>query len=708
MASELARAYVQIVPTAQGMKGQLEELLGKESTDTGKQAGTNIGNSIGAFIKKTLAVIGIGSMITSAIMEGANLEQSLGGIETLFKESSDEIVAYANDAWKTAGMSANDYMETATSFAASLLQGVAGDTEQAAKITDMAITDMSDNANKMGTDMEAIQNAYQGFAKQNYTMLDNLKLGYGGTKSEMERLLADARELTGVEYNIDNLADVYNAIHVIQNELHISGLSAEEAAQAVADGLMTEEEAFEAMGTTAKEASTTISGSINAVKGAWANLQADMVLGKDVTGDIQALSESVITAASNLLPAIANLLGSLPSVLVKVIQEIGPPLISAILETIATVASTIGENLPELIETFLKSMFSIIDAVIDNLPVIVAAGIQLLMGFVTGILEALPNLISQVPIIVSTVLTTLLDLIPDVVKAGLTLFTSLVEDLPDIITNIVNIIPTIINAVINCICELIPLIIDTGVELLTALVTNLPLIIKAIIQVIPQIINSISDTFAKLTPLLFEVGFQLFTAIIELLPEILLALMESVYEIVDGIISVFTECFPHMRDVGKEMIAGIWQGIKNGWGNLVTSVKGLAKQLMASIKEVFGIHSPSAVFRDEIGKNLDLGLAEGITGNMDAVNRAMEELTATASIDPVLTESITYNPGEVGVGKTNDELLVLNSMYAYMQQMLPVMAKKNIVMDSGALVGALAPGMDVALGDLIVKNKRRI
>lgn len=683
MASELARAYVQIVPTAQGMKGQLEELLGKESTDTGKQAGTNIGNSIGAFIKKTLAVIGIGSMITSAITEGANLEQSLGGIETLFQESSDEIVAYANDAWKTAGMSANDYMETATSFAASLLQGVAGDTEQAAKITDMAITDMSDNANKMGTDMEAIQNAYQGFAKQNYTMLDNLKLGYGGTKSEMERLLADARELTGVEYNIDNLADVYNAIHVIQENMDITG-------------------------TTAKEASTTISGSINAVKGAWANLQADMVLGKDVTGDIQALSESVITAASNLLPAIANLLGSLPSVLVEVIQEIGPPLISAVLETIATVAGTIGENLPELIDTFLESMFSIIDAVIDNLPVIIAAGIQLLMGLVTGILEALPNLIAQVPIIVSTVLTTLLDLIPDVVEAGLTLFTSLVEDLPDIITNIVNIIPTIINAVIDCICELIPLIIDTGVELLTALVTNLPLIIKAIIQVIPQIINSISDTFAKLTPLLFEVGFQLFTAIIELLPEILLALMESVYEIVDGIISVFTECFPHMRDVGKEMIAGIWQGIKNGWGNLVTSVKGLAKQLMASIKEVFGIHSPSAVFRDEIGKNLDLGLAEGITGNMDAVNRAMDDLTATASIDPVLTESITYNPGDVSIGKTNEELLVLNSMYAYMQQMLPAMAKKNIVMDSGALVGALAPEMDAALGDLVVKNKRRI
>ncbi len=683
MASELAKAYVQIVPTAAGMKEKLEEILGKESTDTGKQAGANIGNSIGSFIKKTLVALGIGDMIKNAIVEGANLEQSLGGIETLFKESSDEVVAYANQAWKTAGMSANNYMETATGFAASLLQGVAGDTQKAAQITDMAIVDMSDNANKMGTDMESIQNAYQGFAKQNYTMLDNLKLGYGGTKSEMERLLADAQELSGVEYNIDNLADVYNAIHVIQENMDITG-------------------------TTAKEASTTISGSINAVKGAWSNLQGDLVLGKDVTEDINALSESVLTAASNLLPAVANLLKSLPKVLVDLIQQLAPPLISAIMETIAEIVNTIGDTLPDLIDTFMQASFSIVDAIIDNLPAIVEAGIRLLMGLVTGILQSLPKLIAQIPIIISTILTTLLDLIPEVAEAGLTLFTSLVEDLPGIITNIVNIIPTLINAIIDCICELIPLIVETGVELLSALVQNLPLIIKAIIAVIPQIINSINDTFAKLTPVMVEVGWELFIALIELLPQVLLAIVESAYEIVAGLISVFTDCYPHMWSVGKDMVAGIWQGIKNGWSDLVASVKKMARQLVTDIKDVFGIHSPSTVFKNEIGKNLDLGFAEGITGNIDAVNKAMDELTEAASMDPILTNTIAYNPGTVKMEKTDGSAQVLSDMYTYMQQKLPELANKQIVMDTGAVVGALAPGMDSALGAMVANDKRRI
>lgn len=684
MASELARAYVQIVPTADGMKNNLEQMMGKESVGVGESAGVSIGKSIGSFMLKALAALKIGDMIKNAIMEGADLEQSLGGVETLFKESSDEVVKYANEAWKTAGMSANDYMQTATGFAASLLQGVAGDTEKAAQITDMAITDMSDNANKMGTDMESIQYAYQGFAKQNYTMLDNLKLGYGGTKTEMERLLADAQELSGVEYNIDNLADVYNAIHVIQENLDITG-------------------------TTAKEASTTISGSINAVKGAWANLQGHLALGEDVTEDIQNLTDSVLTTASNLLPALSNVLKSAPKVIVELIQQIGPPLIDAILTTVSGIVSTIGDNLPDLIDSFLDAVFSIVDAIIDNLPVFIAGGIQLLMGLVTGILKALPELIAQVPIIVRTILTTLLDLIPDVIEAGLNLFTALVDDLPGIITNIVTIIPILINAIIDCICELIPLIVDTGVQLLSALVENLPLIIKAIVAVIPQIINSINDTFAKLTPVMVEVGWDLFIALIELLPQILLAIVESAYEIVAGIVNVFTECYPHMWDVGKEMVEGIWQGIKNGWSKLVSSVKGLAKDLVNNIKATFGIHSPSTVFRDEVGKNLDLGLAEGITGNLDAVNKAMDELEANSTYSlPDITQAVSYNPQEVAVRTSDDTTSILNSMYQYMKQTIPALENRNIVLDTGTLVGAIAPRMDTELGALMMKDRRRI
>lgn len=225
--TELAKAYVQIVPSAKGIKGKISEELGGEANSAGKSAGLSIASAI----KGAIAAAGIGTALKAAIGEGANLQQSLGGIETLFKDSADKVIESAKNAYKTAGMSANEYMETVTSFSASLLQGLAGDTNKAADVADMALTDMSDNANKMGTSMEMIQNAYQGFAKQNYTMLDNLKLGYGGTKTEMQRLLADAQKLTGVKYNLDNLSDVYEAIHVIQEDMGIMGTTAEEASK---------------------------------------------------------------------------------------------------------------------------------------------------------------------------------------------------------------------------------------------------------------------------------------------------------------------------------------------------------------------------------------------------------------------------------------------------------------------------------------------
>lgn len=253
--TELAKAYVQIIPSAEGIKGKITEALGGEAASAGQSAGKSIGGNLVGTLKKALVAAGIGTAIKESIEEGAALEQSIGGIETLFKDSADTIKQYASDAYKTAGMSANEYMETATGFAASLLQGLGGNTAKAADIANMSITDMSDNANKMGTDMESIKNAYAGFSKQNYTMLDNLKLGYGGTKSEMERLLADAQKLSGVEYNIDNLSDVYSAIHVIQEDLDITG-------------------------TTAKEAASTLSGSLSSMKAAFTNVLGNLALGE--------------------------------------------------------------------------------------------------------------------------------------------------------------------------------------------------------------------------------------------------------------------------------------------------------------------------------------------------------------------------------------------------------------------------------------------
>lgn len=312
MATELAKAYVQIIPSASGIKGRLAGIMNPEASAAGDSAGKAAGGSLGSAIKKAIAAAGIGTALKETLMAGADLQQSLGGIETLFKDSADKVIANARNAYQTAGMSANDYMENVTSFSASLLQGLAGDTNKAADVADMALTDMSDNANKMGTSMELIQNAYQGFAKQNYTMLDNLKLGYGGTKTEMQRLLADAEKFSGVKYDISNLSDVYEAIHVIQGEMSISGRTAEEAAEIIERTGRSSAEVYEQIGTTAMEAATTYSGSLAMMKSSLSNLLGDLALGENIRPAMEALISSTSTFLfDNLFPMVGNIFAGL-------------------------------------------------------------------------------------------------------------------------------------------------------------------------------------------------------------------------------------------------------------------------------------------------------------------------------------------------------------------------------------------------------------
>ena len=298
MATELGKAYVQIIPSARGMKGMLSKELGADIPQVGKEAGESLAGKLIGVTKKLIAAAGIGKLIHSSLMEGADLQQSLGGIETLFKGSADVVKKYANEAYKTTGLSANAYMENVTGFSASLLQSLGGDTRKAADVANMAMVDMADNSNKMGTSMDRIQDAYQGFAKQNYTMLDNLKLGYGGTKTEMQRLLADAQKLTGVKYDINNLSDVYQAIHAIQENLDITG-------------------------TTAKEAATTFSGSFASMKAAAQNVLGKLALGEDIMPSLHQLFETVKTfLVGNLIPMVWNVLKGIPQVLAGALGEL--------------------------------------------------------------------------------------------------------------------------------------------------------------------------------------------------------------------------------------------------------------------------------------------------------------------------------------------------------------------------------------------------
>lgn len=298
MATELGKAYVQIIPSARGMKGMLSKELGADIPQVGKEVGESLAGKLISVTKKLIAAAGIGKLIHSSLMEGADLQQSLGGIETLFKGSADVVKKYANEAYKTTGLSANAYMENVTGFSASLLQSLGGDTRKAADVANMAMVDMADNSNKMGTSMDRIQDAYQGFAKQNYTMLDNLKLGYGGTKTEMQRLLADAQKLTGVKYDINNLSDVYQAIHAIQENLDITG-------------------------TTAKEAATTFSGSFASMKAAAQNVLGKLALGEDIMPSLHQLFETVKTfLVGNLIPMVWNVLKGIPQVLAGALGEL--------------------------------------------------------------------------------------------------------------------------------------------------------------------------------------------------------------------------------------------------------------------------------------------------------------------------------------------------------------------------------------------------
>ena len=356
--ADLGKAYVQIVPSAQGISGSITQALGGEVDSAGKNGGTSLGKKIGGFAMKAFAAMEVGKFIKDTIQEGARYEQAVGGIETMFKTSSDKMKAYANEAYKTAGISANDYMEQATSFSASLLQSLGGDTNKAAEAANQAIIDMSDNSAKFGTNIADIQHAYQGFAKQNYTMLDNLKLGYGGTKTEMERLLADAEKLTGKKYNIDNLADVYEAIHVIQEEYDIAG-------------------------TTAKEGSATISGSFDQMKAAASNFMAQLVAGEDIEGATQGLIDSAITFASNLVPAILTVLEQLP-VALKTLAE-------SVVENLKN-----GESRQKMVQGAVDFICAMVEGIVQATPAILEAIVLLVVAIIETIIQYQLTMLSHI------------------------------------------------------------------------------------------------------------------------------------------------------------------------------------------------------------------------------------------------------------------------------------------------------------------------
>ena len=420
---ELGKAYVQIVPSAQGIKSALTEMFDEETDGLGEQTGQSIGQELIGTLKKVIASAGIGKIISDSINMGGALQQSLGGVETLFKDSADTVKEYAAQAYRTVGLSANDYMEQTTSFAASLLSSVSQDTDAAAQLSNMAMVDMADNANKMGTDMQDIQNAYQGFAKQNYTMLDNLKLGYTGTQAEMQRLLNDATKISGVKYDLGNLADMYSAIHIIQQEMDITG-------------------------TAAREAATTLTGSFAAMKAAAENVMGNWSTGADLTEPLQALADTAQTfLVDNLLPMIGNVLAGIP----EIVYSLVPELLQTGTELLSSLAQGFTEGIPEFFSTALPQLLAFTDQLRDNAASFVDAGLNLITQLLNGLIAGLPDLIAYVPDIIINICGIINDNMPKILAEGVSIIVQLVvgivKAVPDLLANWKKILQAVLSVI---------------------------------------------------------------------------------------------------------------------------------------------------------------------------------------------------------------------------------------------------------------------
>jgi phage-related protein len=534
---ELFKIFGRIAVNNEEAHRELDNTTGK-AKEASEKMGKFFGSVAKTVGKASLAAIGaaatgITALTKSAVENYAEYEQLVGGVETLFKDSSSKVLEYANSAYKTAGLSANDYMETVTSFSASLLQSLGGDTEKAAEIGNMAVIDMADNANKMGSSMEAIQNAYAGFAKQNYTMLDNLKLGYGGTKEEMQRLIDDANALNAAQgnmtkYSIDSYADIVSAIHDVQTEMGITG-------------------------TTAQEAATTIQGSLASTKAAWDNWLTG-------TGSVDALVGTVVNSAKLLAKAIGDILPSLTTGISQLVAQLAPeipPLINqllpSIIDSITTLISSLGEQLPSILATILpvitgsapQIINTLITALISSLPIIVSSAGQLILALAAGISQSLPTLIPTIVDVVLQIVMTLVENVNLLVDAAVDLISALAEGLIAALPILIAQAPTIIS------------------KLVQELIAAAPQLLLSAAEIVVQIVSGIADN--------------------------LFALGKSAGEIITTIVEGIGEMWGSLVGVGSQVVAKIRKGISNAWQGLKNWFKGIWDGLFGGLNVNVGV-----------------------------------------------------------------------------------------------------------------------
>lgn len=692
--TQLGKAYVQIVPSMQGLASELRRAFGDSMPD-GHKFGSSLGGKVvsgfGSTIKKGFALAakagiatisaasaGIGAIVKSSASAYADYEQNIGGVETLFKDNADTIVKYASEAYKTAGISANDYMQNVTSFSASLLQGLGGDTAQAAKIANEAMVDMSDNANKMGTDISSIQNAYQGFAKQNYTMLDNLKLGYGGTQSEMARLindsgvLGDSIKVNEKTVNSVSFDKMIEAIHKVQTDLDITG-------------------------TTSKEAATTVSGSLGSVKAAWANLMAGM---GDKNADLKNLIREMVNTvkifAKNIMPVIKQALSGVTTLISELTPDIA-----------AELPQLVSDLLPQLIEAGTQIFQALVKGISDNIGTITQAAITAITTIATALIQNTGPLVQALATIITTIAQALPTILPDLTEA-------IKQQMPLISQAILDSLP----AIIECATQIIVTIAET-------LANNINLIVDGAVKIIDTLAMSLSDsdTAKKLTEAAFKIVFTLTKEIVKNLPDILASGILIAVEIVKGIAQGMVDFFAPVSDAlsdklldltdwfsrkwndfkewGSDMIQAFIDGIKEKWQSLKDTVCDVA----SSVKDFLGFSEPDkgplSNFHTFAPDMMDL-FAKGIADNEDTItmqfNRSLQPLMDTDIIPP----SFSALPEKSVNSGDND---TMNKIIALLETYFPQFAQQgNIYLDGDKLTSRV----DGKLGERVTSNERRL
>ena len=697
---DIGKAYVQIVPSASGIKGQVEGVLGKDMDGAGKSSGQKFGSKLVSTATKILATAQFGKVIGNAFNASAELEQNVGGIKKIYGEAAQTVATNAQKAFKTVQMSSNDYLGMATSFGAALIKSTGGDYQKSAQQAQKAISQISDNYNTFGGDLENLKRAYMNFAKGNFTMLDNLNLGFGGSKQGMQDLLKEAEKISGKKFDIGNFTDIVDAIDVVQEHLGI-------------------------LGTSSKEAATTLEGSKNMMVASWQNVLS--TIGMATKGEVTDMGfqwktalggmvESMTTFGKNAIPALSSIVEALPTVIVQAVTTGLPLIVSGGLQIITSLVNGITQAIPLLASEAPKMITQLMNALITGFPQLIQAGAELIHSLITGVVQNIPQFMQTALPMLLQFSQVFLENMSLLITCGLQLILALVQGLMQSLPTLIAYVPQIVTNVFDVINQNIPMLIVAGVQLIVMLVKGIVQAIPSLLQNFPQIFqmilsvwsalnwtslgkhlitfikNGVSSLASAIPNALKNIGTtakNFFTnipwrsggnAIINFIKNGIQNLASAIPNALKSIGSKGLSAFRNLSwsGVGRAIVQGIKNGVANAGGALVSALRSLANRALSAAKKALRIGSPSKVFASEIGRWIPEGVAVGISANVDPVQKAVDnmgDLTAN-NFQAQLSTQGAFKPGAFSDANTTNYGGVTINVYATENQSVSEIAQE--------------------------------